>query len=142
LALSFSSGVLAGIVDLMKKGLRRVPIRKAAAPSRRNRRPDEEGIKTRLSAGVLRGWAGIVDLMKKGLRRKGQRGYRPLRAGIVDLMKKGLRRLVLLLYETPDCRNRRPDEEGIKTSCNSLCCSMVAGIVDLMKKGLRRLNAT
>jgi hypothetical protein len=44
---------------------------KRAAPIifelRRNRRPDEEGIKTiRMLFHQLRWWAGIVDLMKKG----------------------------------------------------------------------------
>ena len=80
-----------GIADLMKKGLRRLPSLESLSNESRNRRPDEEGIKTNAPVHApLSRDVGIADLMKKGLRRPGS---------------------------LPSCRpvgrNRRPDEEGI-----------------------------
>ena len=129
-----------------------------------NRRPDEEGIKTLLEQ-VPTPWCGVrtVDLMKKGLRpvpfrvfvgfvvrtvdlmKKGLRPSFPddnqfgKCVRTVDLMKKGLRRGHGFSFHWISCQNRRPDEEGIKTSLllqtenNS-----TVRTVDLMKKGLRR----
>jgi len=69
----------AGIVDLMKKGLRR------------------------FHSCCVRGrsWAGIVDLMKKGLRLKEFQVWFFRKAGIVDLMKKGLRPLAARITGIP-----------------------------------------
>jgi len=98
----------------MKKGLRLATIVPVRRTSRRNRRPDEEGIKTWKDNPIVKKLAGIVDLMKKGLRRCAFPDRVQDNAGIVDLMKKGLRPI---------------------PSFGTL--HALAGIVDLMKKGLR-----
>ena len=107
-----------------------------------NRRPDEEGIKTPLSsADQLQISISTADLMKKGLRPCCLNGIVQVREiSTADLMKKGLRPTqVVGLSEVFDF-NRRPDEEGIKTSNRGLT-PMGAAIstADLMKKGLRRI---
>ena len=57
-----------------------------------------------------------VDLMKKGLRPLPEPSYSPYRVRTVDLMKKGLRLAVPFRVFIGFGQNRRPDEEGIKTS--------------------------
>ena len=57
--------------DLMKKGLRPPVATVDSPPIDSNRRPDEEGIKTRRSAwSAWRPPIPTADLMKKGLRRR------------------------------------------------------------------------
>ena len=63
------------------------------APDSQNRRPDEEGIKT-----------------KTKLKKKREAFVRT-----VDLMKKGLRLDARAIARGCSRQNRRPDEEGIKT---------------------------
>jgi len=79
-------------VDLMKKGLRRLKEVKVNIVLRQNRRPDEEGIKTKEKLSLLSpGRVRTVDLMKKGLRRKTLDMVHLQKVRTVDLMKKGLR---------------------------------------------------
>ena len=59
--------------------------------------------------------------------------------GIEDLMKKGLRQQTADTLTWRLRRNRRPDEEGIKTRQeNRICLDTFVGIEDLMKKGFRQ----
>ena len=56
-----------------------------------------------------------------------------------DLMKKGLRRNSVFTFSLLVDFNRRPDEEGIKTTRNRSLISLGAiSTADLMKKGLRQ----
>ena len=81
-----------------------------------NRRPDEEGIKTRQGIPQSRiSSISTADLMKKGLR-------------------PGSSSDILSLNDF----NRRPDEEGIKTvRFGHVYIWRVISTADLMKKGLR-----
>ena len=79
--------------DLMKKGLRQEALAVPRRSFNSNRRPDEEGIKTR---------TGRQHRMNREI-------------PTADLMKKGLRRRAQRESETALNSNRRPDEEGIKT---------------------------
>ena len=83
-----------------------------------------------------------ADLMKKGLRLVLCR-LTPKRIPIptADLMKKGLRPSGHVSMPRPCYSNRRPDEEGIKTSGGPLVwVTATIPTADLMKKGLRLEN--
>ena len=91
---SGSSGMQVRTVALMKKGLRRSPLRRAARGH----------------------WVRTVALMKKGLRLAVIDPPDPVaRVRTVALMKKGLRRFGSGCHPALPSSNSRPDEEGIKT---------------------------
>ena len=99
----------------MKKGLRH-DLFHLVDQHDSNSRPDEEGIKTLVAAGVQhREGIPTADLMKKGLR-----------PGTAQDLRHGQH------------SNSRPDEEGIKTPTLSIAYYENIPTADLMKKGLRR----
>ena len=76
--------------------------------------------------------------MKKGLRRSGRLIRLHHHIPTADLMKKGLRPDLRHLVRQQHHSNRRPDEEGIKTSLLGLVTMRhTIPTADLMKKGLR-----
>ena len=103
--------------DLMKKGLRRslrVPLTMAVRPF--ERRPDEEGIKTRVHrrcGSVFPEFERRPD--EEGIKTLSPYSDCPLPRLNEDLMKKGLRPSTKHCLHLRMGFERRPDEEGIKT---------------------------
>ena len=147
----------------MKKGLRPPWRPGPTGCAGQNRRPDEEGIKTRLLAGGrLHSLVRTVDLMKKGLRpdhtpspstghgqnrRPDEEGIktRPAMRSVASMWgqnrrpdEEGIKTPVFAAIAASGGQNRRPDEEGIKTGVGGIHPT-TSGVrtVDLMKKGLR-----
>jgi len=120
---------MAGIVDLMKKGLRLGPVIAAKLRGGRNRRPDEEGIKTTLE--------GLSSEKTSRNRRPDEEGIKTSNPDAVSRAVEGRNRrpdeegiktkplCSIPAIEIP-CRNRRPDEEGIKTERLTECISQSA----------------
>ena len=107
----------------MKKGLRLVGVCRLPRMRFSDRRPDEEGIKTR-KRGRLRFLFSFqtADLMKKGLRL--QFATHRLPPGIVSDRRpdeEGIKTSFCVpVFRSRAISDRRPDEEGIKTGLQPL----------------------